>query len=95
MAYYEIKRGLLAVNATAKMRDFDMLCSEFDIGEMGIDIWEAAARIYAYRLNNGLSIDDADIFIASFCIVNGYTLVTHNTKHFEGIQGLKTEDWAV
>jgi len=41
----------------------------------------------------GKTICDADILIAAHCIVNGYTLITHNTKHFENIEGLLLENW--
>ena len=47
VAYYEIKRGLLATNAIAKARDFDVLCQEFEVGEMNAQAWDEAARLYA------------------------------------------------
>lgn len=94
VAYYEIKRGLMAVNATAKEREFDNLCREFEIGEMNSRAWLEAARLYAANKQKGRMIDDADLFIAAFCAVNGYTLVTNNTKHFAGIDGLRLVNWA-
>jgi predicted nucleic acid-binding protein len=94
VAYYEIKRGLSAVNATAKARDFDMLCREFEVGEMNTRAWDEAARLYALHRQRGKSTEDADLFIAAFCIVNGYTLVTNNTKHFDGREGLRLANWA-
>ncbi len=95
VAYYEIKRGLMAVNATAQEREFDKLCHDFEIGEMSTSIWLESARLYAANKQAGRMIDDADLFIAAFCIVNGYTLVTNNTKHFEGFENLKLVNWAV
>jgi predicted nucleic acid-binding protein len=94
VAYYEIKRGLLAINATAKARNFDILCHEFEVGEMNTRAWDEAARIYALHRQKGQTTEDADLFIAAFCIVNGYTLVTNNTKHFERIEGLRLANWA-
>lgn len=38
-------------------------------------------------------IKDADILIASYCIVNDYTLVTRNAKDFERVDGLKFVNW--
>jgi len=38
-------------------------------------------------------VDYADIIIAACCMENGYTLVTHNTKHFIDISGLLMDDW--
>jgi predicted nucleic acid-binding protein len=93
VSYYEIKRGLLAVNAIAKARDFDMLCLEFEVGEMNTHAWDEAARLYALQRQNGQIVEDADLFITAFCIVNGYTLVTNNTKHFVRIDGLQLSNW--
>lgn len=93
VAYYEIKRGLLAVNATAKEREFDNLCRDFEIGEMNSRAWLYAAQLYAVNKQAGRMIDDADLFIAAFCVEGGYTLVTNNTKHFERIDGLQLVNW--
>jgi hypothetical protein len=35
----------------------------------------------------------ADLFIAEYCVKNGFTLVTNNTKHFEIIKDLKYTNW--
>ena len=93
VAYYEIKRGLLAVNAVAKARDFDVLCQEFMVGEMNIHTWNESAHLYALHRQKGTMLEDADIFIAAFCIINGYTLVTNNAKHFSDIDGLNVVNW--
>jgi tRNA(fMet)-specific endonuclease VapC len=93
VSYYEIKRGLLAVNAIAKARDFDILCLEFEVGEMNARAWDEAAQLYALHRQNGQTIEDADLFIAAFCKVNDYTLVTNNTKHFARIAGLRLSNW--
>ena len=36
-----------------------------------------------------------DTLIAAHAIVASLTLVTHNSRHFERITGLKLEDWMV
>jgi len=41
----------------------------------------------------GNTIDLMDLLIASVAIHNEYTLVTHNTKHFERLASLAIEDW--
>jgi predicted nucleic acid-binding protein len=35
----------------------------------------------------------ADILVAAQAVTRGYTLVTNNVKHFEGIDGLVIENW--
>lgn len=62
-----------------------------------MDFTAAAAERYAsvmFELNQiGLSIDDHDGQIAGHAMSVGATLVTHNTKHFQRIKGLKLADW--
>ena len=59
---------------------------------------EAAARIagqlQAELRRHGIVIADADLQIASIALRHNLTLVTHNVKHFEHIQGLRIENWA-
>ena len=93
VAYYEIKRGLLATNAMGKARDLGVLCQYFEVGEMNTHAWDEAARLYALHRQKGELAEDADLFIAAFCIVNDYTLVTNNIRHFEHIDGLKLVNW--
>ena len=52
------------------------MCSLYSIGEMSLPIWEQAADIYGKSRKTGNPIEDTDILIAAFCIVNGYVLVT-------------------
>ncbi|HIH23792.1 TPA: type II toxin-antitoxin system VapC family toxin [Candidatus Woesearchaeota archaeon] len=52
-----------------------------------------AARFNILLSKKGRQIGMADKFIAASCVVNGQTLITRNTKHFEGIPGLKVEAW--
>ena len=94
VTYYEILRGFKHKPAPEKEKAFQRMCKLFPIGEMTFPVWEQAAIIYASIRKMGIIIGDADILTAAFCIVNGYTLVTHNTKHFDKIDGLSLEDWA-
>jgi len=41
----------------------------------------------------GLPLEDYDLLIGSAAKATGLTLVTHNVKHFERIEGLTIEDW--
>ncbi len=61
---------------------------------MSAEVWELAAVLYADLRRAGRTVDDADLLIAAFCVEGGYTLVTSNTRHFEGIDGLQLVNWA-
>ena len=93
IVHYEMRRGFLYKTAPAKEKMYSEFCSLFSVGEMNYETWEHAASLYADLRRSGRTVDDADILIAAFCIVGDYTLVTHNTRHFNGISGLKLEDW--
>ena len=92
--YYEIRRGLKHKSSPGKEFAFALICKSYQIGEMDLSAWEKAAEIYAKSRKSGKPIEDTDILIAAFCIVNGYTLVTNNIKHFEGIENLQAVNWA-
>ena len=51
------------------------------------------AQIRAHLEEQGNRLEDMDLFIAATALAGGYTLVTHNTRHFSRIPGLQMEDW--
>jgi len=93
MAYYEVKRGLLAVSSSRKTRYFERFCDALGVEDLTFDVLDKAAYIYDDLRRIGRLVDDADIIIAAFCIVNDCTLVTNNTKHFENVDGLQLVNW--
>ncbi|MDR3172537.1 MAG: PIN domain-containing protein [Treponema sp.] len=95
VAYYEVKRGLMAINATRRLRIFAKMCEKYPVGQMDNSILEEAASIYTELKPQGINIDDNDLFIAAYCKVHGLTLVTNNTKHFGAVSGLSLADWSV
>jgi len=90
---YEIRRGFFYQSAPVREKAYILLCLQYPIGEMTVRAWEHAANIYASLRRRGYTIEDADILIAAFCLVNSYILVTNNTRHFERIDGLQLVDW--
>jgi predicted nucleic acid-binding protein len=101
VAYYEVKRGLMANNATKRMSKFAKMCKDYPVGQMDNSILEEAASIYAELKPKGINIDDVgrpmatiDIYIAAYCRVHGLTLVTNNSRHFGNIVGLALVDWS-
>ena len=93
IVYYEVQRGLLSNGAITKMKAFIALCDVIGVNDLTVTEINTASSIYATLKQQGKLIDDADILIASQCMVNGYTLVTNNTKHFERIEGLRFVNW--
>jgi tRNA(fMet)-specific endonuclease VapC len=63
------------------------------LDEVTDEVWLQAASLWADLRKAGKSIGDADTIIAAQCLVNGYTLITHNTSDFQRVSGLKLMDW--
>lgn len=60
---------------------FDHLCAE------------SYGKIRAHLESGGTPIGALDTLIAAQALSRGLTLVTHNTREFERVPGLKIEDW--
>ena len=93
IAYYEVKRGLLAIKAERRLREFTDLCKILGVRQLDNSLLDFAADIYRELRENRQTIEDADILTAAFCKLHDFTLVTHNTKHFQFITGLHYCDW--
>ena len=95
VVYYEVKRGLILIDAKKQLAKLENLCNLFPVGELGDYLLEKAINIYVQERKAKRNTEDADIFIAAFCIHNDYILVTNNMKHFQNIIGLQSVNWAV
>jgi len=93
LSYYEAKRGLVAAGAATKLKAFVKVCAALTVDALNIKDVDTASNIYASLKKQGKPIEDADLLIAAQAVTRGYTLVTNNTKHFEGIDGLIIENW--
>ncbi len=61
--------------------DFDEACAQ----EFG--------KVNGTLKQQGISVPDLDLMIASVALVHDLTLVTHNTAGFQNIPDLRLEDW--
>ena len=96
LCYYEIKWQLQRKNANAQMSVFDDLYNKsFAVACISEGELTLAAEIKVILMNKSIPIgkNGSDIFIASHCIVNDYTLVTNNTSDFLNIDGLRLVNW--
>lgn len=50
-------------------------------------------RIRAQLAAVGTPVGPYDLQIAAIALVNNLTLVTHNTREFSRVEGLRIEDW--
>jgi tRNA(fMet)-specific endonuclease VapC len=74
----------------AALEDFSSLVP---VLPMSPDCGKVYGEIRAGLERNGLTIGNNDLWIAAHAISAGVTLVTHNTREFYRVPGLKVEDW--
>ena len=94
ITYYEVKRGLLYLNATRQFSDFNRLCSStLEVVFLDdIQIIEKASEIHADLKRRGRPIQDADILIAATAITRGLVLVSNDSDMLR-VSDLALENW--
>ncbi|MEH2049396.1 PIN domain-containing protein [Nostoc sp.] len=95
ITYYEVKRGLLAINATRQLVEFNKFCQVYKILLIDdIEIIERACEIHVDLQRRGLKIQEQDILIAATAIARGLTLVSNDSDLLR-VEGLSLENWLV
>ncbi|MEH2358133.1 PIN domain-containing protein [Nostoc sp.] len=95
ITYYEVKRGLLAINATRQLAEFNKFCQMYKILLIDdIEIIELACEIYVDLQRRGFTIQEQDILIAATAIARGLTLVSNDSDLLR-VQGINLENWVL
>lgn len=90
----EIRYGQALLNANDKRHaTIDLLLDATPTLAWTTQAADLYGTINAQLRKSGLPIGDLDVMIAAHALSENLILVTHNTKHFERIEGLKMEDW--
>ena len=93
ISFYEVKRGLLYVNATRKLSTFNRFCQKVTILFLdNLEIIEKAIEIHIDLRRRGRPIQDGDILIAATAIINNLTLVS-NDSDLSRVEGINLENW--
>jgi len=93
ITYYEVKRGLLAINATRQLAEFNKFCQIYKILLIDdLEIIEIACEIYVDLQRRGFTIQEQDILIAATAIARGLTLVSNDSDLLR-VEGLSLENW--
>jgi tRNA(fMet)-specific endonuclease VapC len=61
--------------------------------DVDLKVAEQFGRVHASLLDGGRPIPGLDLLIAATAIVHDLTLVTHNTRDFADLPGVRLEDW--
>lgn len=78
-----------------RRRRIELVLKEFPTLPWSSDAADEFGRIRAYLKRNGRRVGEFDTLIAAHALAEKLILVTHNTRHFENVPGLKLEDWMV
>jgi tRNA(fMet)-specific endonuclease VapC len=93
ITYYEIKRGLLAANATRQLSEFSDFCRKYRVILLdNLEVMEKSSEIYADLKRRGRLIQDADILIAATAITGGLILVS-NDYDLSNVEEINLENW--
>lgn len=94
-----ITRGELAYGAAlkplkAQLRDtFERILGSLDVLPLGAEVAIHYGEIKAALRASGTPIGPNDLWIAAHARALDRTLVSHNTREFRRVPGLKVEDW--
>lgn len=94
ITYYEITSGLKHRKAQKQLATFLEFAAQNNIVALTEPSVSLSADLYATLRARGTPVDDIDLLIAGVAMANDWTLVTHNRKHFDRIEGLQVEDWS-
>lgn len=88
----ELYYGAVKGNRKSNFDDIDIIMRMFQIIPI-YDSFEQLARIRLELKNQGKLIDAYDMMIGATAVYYGFTLVTHNTRHYINIPDILLEDW--
>jgi tRNA(fMet)-specific endonuclease VapC len=92
----ETQYGLGLLNASDKRRNtIGSLLEEYPTLPWTADAADRYGEIASHLQLVGKTVGIMDTQIAAHALAENLILVTHNTRHFERVPGLKIEDWMV
>lgn len=78
-----------------RRRTVDLVLDEIPVLSWTVEAADRFGEIAAHLQQSGQPIGAMDTQIAAHALVLGLPLVTHNTRHFKRVPGLRLEDWMV
>ena len=92
----ELRYGQMGMTPEDRRRPLiDSFFLRLPIVEWGIEAADHYGALKHTLKTQGTPIGDMDTLIAAHARAENLILVTHNTRHFEKVPGLKFEDWMV
>lgn len=88
--YYGAMKGSRASENLVLLDEF---YANFDSLSFDDDAAKKYGEIRSTLARQGTPIGPNDLMIAAIALVHGATVITHNTREFSRVDGLKIEDW--
>jgi tRNA(fMet)-specific endonuclease VapC len=88
--YYGARKSQKVAANVAKVKVLEHAVNIIPIGMESTEIFSILKTQLEFEGNR---LDDFDLIIASCAMAHNLTLVSHNTKHFQRIDGLKLANW--
>jgi tRNA(fMet)-specific endonuclease VapC len=89
----ELELGVARRRSRKLRRIVRDLLTEMPVAPYDLAAARAYGRLANLLLRRGTPIGMADTMIAAHALSLNVTLVTHNTRHFRRVRGLRVEDW--
>ena len=90
----ELEYGVRVSSRPARNREaLDQFVLPLDVAPFDRSATAAYGRLRAALEKKGQMIGSKDLLIAAHALSINVRLVTHNSREFERVPGLKTEDW--
>jgi tRNA(fMet)-specific endonuclease VapC len=87
--------ALRSADPIKNRQQVDQFAAPFSSLPFDDDAADVCSRIRHHLESQGLPIGPYEVQIAAIALVNGCTLVPHNTRDFSRVPGLSLEDWEV
>lgn len=85
-----IRRGLSASKRSNQVQHLSRLAPPIVID---MAVADKFGEVRASQLSAGQLTPPMDLLIAATALAQNLTLVTHNTRHYAGVPGLRVVDW--
>ncbi len=88
--YYGVQRSQHLMQTWTKLQQFLTLFVSLPFDDVAAEHY---AKVRAHLALQGTPIGPNDLFIAAIALAHDTVLVTHNTREFARVQGLRLENW--
>ena len=93
MVLFELQYGLTKVGRQRELAALEVFLRPESILHFDDECARRAAAVRVALELAGTPIGLADLLIAGTALAHGCTLITHNTREFSLVPGLRVEDW--